>query len=133
MPFMRYRSGDLGAMAKSLCDCGRSLPLLEKIDGRIQDAIITADGRIVSGLLFAHMIKDCPDVKEFQVHQLAINRLMILVVLHSDRRFPSRRRIDRIVRQYMGENLEIVFEFRESIPFTQSGKRRITISHLGSH
>jgi phenylacetate-CoA ligase len=132
MPFIRYRSGDLGALAGSLCDCGRSLPLLQKIEGRIQDAIITADGRIVSGLLFAHMIKDCPDVKEFQVHQLTINRLVILIVLQSEGRFPSRRRIDRIVRQYMGENLQIIFELRESIPFAHSGKRRITISHLGN-
>jgi phenylacetate-CoA ligase len=130
MPFIRYRSGDLGVMADHPCYCGRSLPLLKKIEGRVQDAIVTADGRIVSGLLFAHMIKDCPDVKEFQVHQVAINRLILFIVLHKEGWFPSKERIDRIVRQYMGETLEINFELRKSIPLTQNGKRRITISHL---
>ena len=87
MPFIRYRSGDLGVMAQSACGCGRSLPLLEKVEGRLQDAIVTADGRIVSGLLFAHMMKDCPEIKEFQIHQLAMNRLLIMVVLNCDRPF----------------------------------------------
>jgi phenylacetate-CoA ligase len=132
MPFIRYRSGDLGIMASFPCDCGRSLPLLQKVEGRVQDAIVTADGRIISGLFFAHMMKDCPDVKEFQVHQLAIDRLMIVIVLQRERSFSSKQRIDRIVRQYMGDRLEILFEIRDSIPVTASGKRRITISHLMS-
>ena len=132
MPFIRYQSGDLGIMASSPCDCGRSLPLLQKVEGRVQDAIVTADGRIISGLFFAHMMKDCPDVKEFQVHQLAMHRLMIAIVLHPARTFSSKERIERIVRQYMGNDLEILFELRESIPVTRNGKRRITISHLMS-
>jgi len=132
MPFIRYRSGDLGIMASSPCDCGRSLPLLQKVEGRVQDAIVTGDGRIISGLFFAHMMKDCPDVKEFQVHQLTMDRLMIAIVLHPARTFASKQRIERIVRQYMGSDLEILFEIRESIPVSRSGKRRITISHLMS-
>jgi phenylacetate-CoA ligase len=132
MPFFRYRSGDLGIMASYPCECGRSLPLLQKVEGRVQDAIVTANGRIISGLFFAHMMKDCPDVKEFQVHQLAMDRLMIAIVLHPARTFASKQRIERIVRQYMGSDLEILFELRESIPVSRSGKRRITISHLMS-
>jgi phenylacetate-CoA ligase len=131
MPFFRYRSGDLGIMASYPCECGRSLPLLQKVEGRVQDAIVTANGRIISGLFFAHMMKDCPDVKEFQVHQLAMDRLMIAIVLHPTKTFSSKQRIDRIVRQYMG-HVEILFEIRESIPVSRSGKRRITISHLMS-
>ena len=132
MPFIRYRSGDLGIMAASSCECGRSLPLLLKVEGRAQDAILTADGRIVSGLFFAHMMKDCPDVKEFQVHQLAMDHLRILIVLRDERPFFSRPRIERIIRQYMGDYMKIMFEIRDSIPFTHSGKRRVTVSHLAS-
>jgi phenylacetate-CoA ligase len=132
MPFIRYRSGDLGVMAASPCDCGRSLPLLQKVEGRIQDTIVTADGKVISGLFFAHMMKDCPDVKEFQVHQLAINRLLIMIVLHGQQPFSSTQKIERTTRQYMGPDMEIIFEIRNSIPFTPSGKRRITISHLQS-
>jgi phenylacetate-CoA ligase len=133
MPFIRYRVGDLGVMASSSCECGRSLPLLQKIEGRIQDAIVTNDGRIVSGLFFAHMMKDCPEVKEFQVHQLSMGRLLIVIVLQRERPFSSSHRIERIVQQYMGHDMEILFQIRDSIPVTRSGKRRITVSHLKSY
>ena len=103
MPFIRYRSGDLGVMASASCECGRSLPLLEKVEGRVQDAIVTSDGRIVSGPFFAHMMKDCAEVKEFQIHQLAMDRLLILDrSLDSLQPFTSRGRIERLIRHYMG-------------------------------
>jgi phenylacetate-CoA ligase len=130
MPFIRYRSGDLGVMAKDTCDCGRSLPLLEKVEGRVQDAILTADGRNISGLFFAHMMKDCPEVKAFQVHQLSIDQLLIIVLLRDEQPFSSKERIERIIRQYMGQNMEILFETRDAIPLTPSGKCRVTVSHL---
>ena len=133
MPFIRYRSGDLGVMASlpvsvdALCHC------LEKSKVGVQDAIVTADGRIVSGLFFAHMMKDCPDVREFQIHQLALDRLLIAIVLQGTQRFSSRERIERLVRHYMGSDTQIEFEIRDEIPFTPSGKRRITVSHLRSY
>jgi len=130
MPFIRYRSGDLGTMSRSACECGRSLPLLEKIEGRVQDTIVTDDGRIVSGPFFAHVMKDCPDVKEFQVHQLRSNQLLIQIVLDHERRFSSQSRIERIVREYMGQDMRIDFELRDIIPLTRSGKRRVIVSHL---
>ncbi len=130
MPFIRYRSGDLGVLADCSCECGRALPLLQKVEGRVQDAIVTADGKSVSGLFFAHMMKDCPEVKEFQIHQLGIDRLGVHIVLHDRQSFSSRERIERIVRQYMGPDMQIRFEIRDAIPLGPSGKRRITVSHL---
>jgi phenylacetate-CoA ligase len=132
MPFVRYRSGDLGVLNSAACECGRSLPLLQKIEGRVQDAIVTAEGRIISGPFFAHVMKDCPDVREFQVHQLAINRLLLMVVLQGGRQFVSRPRIERIAQQYMGRNMQIEFDVRDSIPLTRTGKRRVIVSHLNA-
>jgi phenylacetate-CoA ligase len=132
MPFIRYRSGDLGVMADYSCECGRALPLLQRVEGRVQDAIVTAGGKVISGLFFAHMMKDCPEVKEFQIHQLEIDRLGILIVLHGREPFTSRERIERTVRQYMGAEMQTQFELRETIPLALSGKRRITVSHLQS-
>jgi phenylacetate-CoA ligase len=130
MPFIRYRCGDLGVMADYPCECGRALPLLQKVEGRVQDAIVTGGGKIVSGPFFAHMMKDCPDVKEFQIHQLAVDRLLILLVLHAAQPFTSHTRIERIIQQYMGPDMQIEFEIRDAIPRTPSGKRRVTVSHL---
>jgi phenylacetate-CoA ligase len=132
MPFVRYRSGDLATMTATYCTCGRSLPLLQKLEGRTQDAIVTAEGRVISGLFFFHMFKDCPDVRAFQIHQTALDRLLILVVLAGQSGFSSRARVDRIIRQHFGAGMRIEFEVRDSIPLTRSGKRRVVVSYLHS-
>jgi len=130
MPFIRYRSGDLGRMSDSSCHCGRGLPVLETVEGRVQDAIMTSDGKVISGLFFPHMLKDCPEVKHFQVHQMALDRLDIHVVLHDTQPFTSRQRIERLVRQHVGTDMQIQFEIRDVIPVASSGKRQVTVSHL---
>jgi phenylacetate-CoA ligase len=132
MPFIRYRSGDLGVMASSACECGRSLPLLQKVEGRIQDVIVTKSGSIISGPFFAHMMKDCSDIKEFQVHQLGIERLVIYSVLNTQQAFTSRERIERLVQQYLGSTVHVDFEICDAIPVSRSGKRRMIVSHLST-
>ena len=132
MPFVRYRTGDLAVMSDSLCACGRSLPLLQKLEGRVQDSIATSDGRTISGLFFAHMFKDCPDVRVFQIHQLSTDRLLVVVVLAREADFISRSRIERLVHRHLGSSMTIEFEVREQIPLTPGGKRRIVVSHLDS-
>ena len=131
MPFVRYRSGDLGVLSEGWCPCGRSLPLLERIEGRVQDAIVTSDGRVISGPFFAHMLKDCLDVREFQVQHRESKLLRILVVLAGATEFVSRARIERLVKKHIGADMDVVFEVCEAIPLTRSGKRRVVVSYLG--
>lgn len=132
MPFVRYRSGDLAVVSDSACTCGRSLPLLQQLEGRVQDAIVTPEGRIISGLFFFHMFKDCPDVKAFQIHQTLVNRLLILIVPSGPAGFVSRPGVARIIRQHFGAEMGVEFEVRQDIPLTRSGKRRVVVSHLGA-
>jgi phenylacetate-CoA ligase len=47
MPFIRYASGDSGRLSNARCRCGRELPLLDSIEGRVLDLLRTADGRTV--------------------------------------------------------------------------------------
>ncbi len=53
MPLIRYRIGDLGAWAAGTCRCGRGLPRLERVAGRVTDFLVGCDGRLVSGVYLA--------------------------------------------------------------------------------
>ena len=46
-PLVRYRIGDIAALAPpgTACPCGRNLPILEAVEGRIADCLYAADGR----------------------------------------------------------------------------------------
>lgn len=52
MPFIRYKTGDLAEVAPECnkCECKRALPVIERIHGRSQDLIFTADGRFITNL-----------------------------------------------------------------------------------
>jgi phenylacetate-CoA ligase len=45
MPFIRYRIGDMASWSGRACSCGRMWPLLENVDGRVSDYLVTRDGR----------------------------------------------------------------------------------------
>jgi phenylacetate-CoA ligase len=47
MPFIRYRIGDIVEMGAGDCPCGRSLPVIAKILGRLGDVFTTSDGRLI--------------------------------------------------------------------------------------
>ena len=53
-PLLRYNTRDRGiAAVQSRCACGRTLPLIQTVIGRIDDCIYTADGKRYSGMHFA--------------------------------------------------------------------------------
>ena len=48
MPFIRYKIGDLGVPASNdRCACGRGLPMIADVEGRLLDTIVTPAGRMV--------------------------------------------------------------------------------------
>jgi phenylacetate-CoA ligase len=53
-PLLRYNTQDRAvAGTTDRCRCGRTLPIVERIVGRIDDCLYSADGRRFSGLSFA--------------------------------------------------------------------------------
>ena len=47
-PFLRYRTMDHGVLSSSPCACGRSFPRLRRIEGRLQELIVSSGGRLIS-------------------------------------------------------------------------------------
>ncbi len=48
MPLIRYRSGDLAAMAPAACPCGSVLPIMQPVQGRLADRHRLGNGTIIS-------------------------------------------------------------------------------------
>jgi phenylacetate-CoA ligase len=70
MPLIRYRIGDMGAWAQGTCPCGRHLPRLQKIAGRVTDFLVGSDGRLVSGVFLAtYVVAQRPSLGQVQIRQ----------------------------------------------------------------
>lgn len=129
MPFIRYRTGDLGVMSERRCSCGRGLPLLDRVEGRIQDVIQTTSGRVITGPFFGRL-RRFPEIVEFQVHQMAFDHLIIKMVTNPPGQLKSLEQIRADVHANISEDMRVDVEFVDEIPLTSNGKRRFTISHL---
>lgn len=82
MPFIRYRTGDLGVLADQSCACGRTLPLLADVVGRSNALVSLPDGRLVHGAFFSYFFYHQPGVHRYRIHQP--RRAEIRVLLEGD-------------------------------------------------
>jgi len=78
MPLIRYRVGDSGVLAtpETKCACGRSLPILESIEGRTDDLLYTPDGRTIGRLDPVFKI-DLP-IREAQIIQETLESVRVV-------------------------------------------------------
>jgi phenylacetate-CoA ligase len=132
-PFIRYRIGDLAVAMdpEAACGCGRGLPRLGRIEGRIQSLILGADGHVVPGSLFLHLFKDYDYVmRQFQVLQEQPGAVVLKVVKAP--RFDERAFGEALatLRRYLGRGARIDVEFVDAIPLVRTGKRQATLSKV---
>jgi phenylacetate-CoA ligase len=125
-PFIRYRLGDLGMWSRESCPCGRSMPLLEEITGRIEDVIIGEDGREM--VRFHGIFVDQPHVLEGQVIQEDLGRIRVKVVPTSGFANDDVNDIIHRIRNRLGPTTSVTVEQVEQIPRTASGKFTAVVS-----
>jgi len=127
---VRYANGDLATRAAHTCDCGRGLPLIERVDGRKLDAIRTPAGHVLPGEFFPHMLKDVPGLARFQLVQRRLDRLDLSIVRGEGFQDDALAYIRREVAKVLGTTVELDVRFVDDIALTPSGKQRVTVSEL---
>ena len=133
MPFIRYRIGDLAVAMDpdETCPCGRGLPRLGRIEGRVQSMILGAAGRVVPGSLFLHLFKDYNHaIRQFQVVQDVPGAVTLKIVKAP--RFDDAILAEAlaVLRDYLGFETRIDVEFVEAIPLVRTGKRQVSLSRV---
>jgi phenylacetate-CoA ligase len=128
MPFVRYRNGDRATYSGKACPCGRGLPLLGSIDGRILDTIHTPDGRHVPGEFFVYAMLELHAIKQYLVVQTAADEIEMQVVKDGPVTPDERTKIEQKVGGVVGPSSRIVVRQVDAIAPSRSGKRRVTVS-----
>jgi aspartate 1-decarboxylase len=131
MPFIRYRTGDLAVSTRRACPCGSGFPLLERVEGRLLDAIVTRDGKRVGGDFWSWLSLAAPGIRRFQVEQRAVNAVVFRFVPGAEWRDEYERVLEEKIRANFGESFRVNFAKVEEIPLTPSGKFRFVISNWG--
>lgn len=126
-PLIRYRTGDRALLSPEPCPCGRQMPVLEELIGRLEDTVIGPDGREM--VRFHGIFVGLPRIKEGQVIQESLSEFRLRLAV--DPQFGDEDR--QVIRQRFEERLgkiTLKFEYVEHIERTERGKFRAVISHV---
>jgi phenylacetate-CoA ligase len=133
LPFVRYRIGDLAVALDPTgeCSCGRGLPLMGNIEGRVQSIIQGTDGRYVPGTFFAHYLKEFDHaIVRFQVVQEEQGAMVFRVVKGGRYSDDTLQEILHTFREYLGHDMKIDVEFVDNVDMIRTGKRLASVSRL---
>jgi phenylacetate-CoA ligase len=137
MPLIRYDVGDRVRFAPQStlrggslrdgrrCACGRGLPILEQIEGRSDDVVVTPDGRRVGR--FDPVFKADFPIREAQIVQEAPDRLVVSVVPAPGYLPEHAEELRHRVRMRVGDSVSVAVESVERIPRTKAGKFRAVV------
>jgi phenylacetate-CoA ligase len=128
MPFIRYRIEDLGALKQEPCKCGRGLPLLDSVEGRVYDVIRCPNGSMQTGTFFCKVTRSVRGIREFQVIQESFNKIRFKLVTDEYFQPASTSFLAQTIKKYCGEAMQIDFDQVETIEPLKSGKRRYIVS-----
>jgi phenylacetate-CoA ligase len=125
---IRYRIGDVGTRSKRPCPCGRPGDVFLDIDGRIEDYIVTPDGRLVGRM--DHVFKGRYDIAEAQIVQDEIDALRVLVVPANDWREGSAQGLERALHDRLGMHMRVEIQLTDQIQREPNGKLRAVKSRI---
>ena len=126
-PFIRYRVGDTGALGSEACSCGSPLPVLARIEGRIDDVLITRDGRLVGRL--DPVFKGTGGVVEAQIVQDDYDTFRVRVVPTESFSEKDGQDIRHSLLERVGSG-EVRIEIVDRIERTAGGKFRTVVCNL---
>ncbi len=130
MPLLRYRTGDIGVLAADACPCGRTLPVLARVDGRKTDFVVAPDGRAVHGISVTHIMRDIEGIRQFRVTQKAVDRFDIEIVPAENYSTRSEAQIRDGLARRLRATVAVTFTYRGEIPAGPSGKFRHVVCEI---
>jgi phenylacetate-CoA ligase len=131
MPLIRYQIGDVGKWKRGICSCGRASPLFEITQGRKTNIISTKDGTFMTGLFIPHLFKELSNkINQYQVIQPDIESLVVRIVKRSEYVNADEEYLSNKLKEKLGKEIDIKFEYPIYIPPEPSGKYMFVKSHV---
>jgi phenylacetate-CoA ligase len=128
MPLIRYRTGDLVTLKESLCECGRMFPRIDSIVGRLDDMVMTPEGKVVGRL--DHIFKGLEHICLSQIIQESIDQITILVVPEPGYSLLDERKIIENSIERLGKKMNIKIHLVNDIPRLPNGKFKAVVSKI---
>ncbi len=132
MPFIRYRTGDIGAWSdRPPPPALLGFPVLERIEGRSQEMVVTRDSRLISiTTLGAAHFNELAQVQAIQYEQRQPGLIQLKVETTAPLTLSSRETIAKAVRDKTQGGCDVEIVEVDHIERTSRGKRLLLVQHI---
>lgn len=129
-PFIRYRTGDIGILSDEHCPCGRGLTVLNSVEGRSTDFIVTPERRVLHGLALIYKVRDTEGVESFKIVQEDYDLVRLFLSVSGKFTPAHEAAIREDWGKRLGGSVRIEVEYRDRIAPEKSGKFRYVESKV---
>ncbi len=126
-PLIRYKTGDWAALSTDPCPCGRSMPVIKDLIGRMEDMVIGPDGRRM--VRFHGIFVGLPKIIEGQVIQEDYSRFRLKLVVEPGFGDAEKQIIEKRFFERLGK-IDLYIELTDRIERTERGKFRAVVSKI---
>lgn len=126
-PLIRYRIGDLMRLGDRACSCGRAMPVIKEIIGRVEDTVVGKDGREM--VRFHGIFINLPNLIEAQIIQHTLDAFEIKIVTNGKWTSDEALVIKNRMTSQLGD-VDVKIHEVATILRNPSGKFPAVISHV---
>lgn len=126
---LNYRLGDVASMSSGRCSCGRTLPLLSALEGRVEDIMFLPNGEFVHPRAVWRVFKGRNEVMQYQLVQHEPERFELKLVTADSQIYE--RAIGGILadlQHLLGESVVIESGYYQELERQEAGKSRPVVS-----
>ncbi|MFD2228575.1 phenylacetate--CoA ligase family protein [Alkalimarinus sediminis] len=128
MPLLRYQVEDIGIPSDRICQCGRGLPIMEGLQGRVADFLKGPNGSLVAGIsLVERTLTDIKGLEQIQLVQPELNRIEINRVKGVDYDENTDPLLLKELNSVFGPHIECIINDVTEIAQENNGKYRFSI------
>jgi len=127
-PLIRYKIGDLAELSRDqTTKCGRAMPVISEIIGRVEDVVIGKDGREI--VRFHGIFINLPNLIATQIIQHTLLDITIKIVSDNPLSQSDEKTISERMESQLGK-INLTLERVPELPLTKNGKIQAVISHV---
>jgi len=129
-PLIRYAIGDYAEVGEA-CSCGRGLPVLKRILGRVRNMLHYPNGEQHWPYVGSSEYRAIADVRQFQLIQTDLNTIEVHLVVGGGK-LPAEkeREMTTHLNHSLGHAFQLHYHYREEIPRSKGGKYEDFISRI---
>ena len=129
-PFVRYELGDVATLGPASCPCGRGLPVLEGVLGKIVPMFRLPAGQLRHSSVLATSLRQAGGHWQHQVIQKAPDHVVLRLAVDSSWTERHAEEMKQIVHEFFESPVRIDLEIHDRLALPPSGKFQSMICEI---